>query len=74
MFAIGNEPLHGNCSVAQLTKIGFVQQLSNGKVMKKAYIDSGFLSDQLNEKELYIRSDSKLSSIQLILLITAVFV
>ena len=49
----------GNCSVGQLTKVGFMQQEKNGDVLRKAYVDSTFLKQNLSASEVYIRSDSE---------------
>ena len=61
VFGFGGEALNGNCSVGQLTTIGFDQQLPNGGSLKKAYVDTGFLSTVLSPSEIYLRSDSKCS-------------
>ena len=61
VFKFGNETLNGNCSVGQLTKIGFDQQMRNGKTLHDAYVGNGLLSPNLSSNEVYIRSDSKLS-------------
>ncbi len=60
MFKLGNEVLNGNCSVGQLTTIGYHQQMMNGQALKSAYVDSGFLDKKISSSEVYIRSDSKL--------------
>lgn len=57
VFQFGDEVLKGNCSVGQLTTIGFYQHLMNGYSLRKAYVDSGFLSKNLSRSEVYIRSD-----------------
>ena len=62
VYKFGNETLNGNCSVGQLTGIGFRQQQQNGKTLFDAYISSGFLSPQLSNQEVYIRSDGMLST------------
>ena len=67
MFAFGEEDLQGNCSVGQLTTIGYAQQLKNGASLRKAYVDTGLLlSSKLSSQEVYIHSDgtSKIRSIQ----------
>ena len=61
VYKFGNETLNGNCSVGQLTQIGFGQQLQNGKTLYDAYISSGFLSPRLSSQEVYVRSDGMLS-------------
>lgn len=62
VYKFGNEVLNGNCSVGQLTKIGFEQQMNNGKTLRDAYVGSGFLSQNLSSSEVYIRSDGKFVS------------
>ena len=57
VYKFGNKTLYGNCSIGQLTKIGFEQQLLNGKTLHDAYVSSGFLSPPLSNSEVYIRSD-----------------
>lgn len=58
-FLFGDETLNGNCSIGQLTTIGYNQQLANGKALMQAYVKSGFLDDTISSSEIYIRSDSK---------------
>lgn len=60
VYRFGNETLNGNCSVGQLTQIGFGQQLQNGKTLYDAYVSSGFLSTHLLNQEVYVRSDGML--------------
>ena len=62
MFKTGIEALNGNCSVGRLTTIGFSQQVQNGKVLKTAYVNTGFLDNKISPSEVYIRSDSKLAT------------
>ena len=59
VYKFGNEVLNGNCSVGQLTNIGFEQQIRNGKALREAYVSSGFLSPNLTNTQVYIRSDGK---------------
>ena len=49
----------GNCSVGQLTLKGFYQQIANGQSLRKAYVDSGFLSNMITPSEIYFRSDGE---------------
>lgn len=51
--------MNGNCSVGQLTSIGYSQHLANGKSLNMAYVKTGFLKSSLDPSEVYIRSDSK---------------
>ena len=60
VYRFGEETLAGNCSLGQLTITGFDQQIINGLVLKKAYVDSGFLSGKVNMNEIYIRSDGRI--------------
>ena len=57
VFDFGGEVLNGNCSVGQLTTIGFSQQLLNGVSLGKSYVKSGFLSKRISSSQIYIRSD-----------------
>ena len=57
VFDFGGEALNGNCSVGQLTTIGFHQQLLNGGSLRKRYVESGFLSKKISSSQIYIRSD-----------------
>ena len=54
-----DEILNGSCSVGQLTSLGYKQHLLNGKALKDAYVNSGFLKPTLDPSEVFIRSDSK---------------
>ena len=51
--------MNGNCSVGQLTSIGYSQHLANGKSLNMAYVKTGFLKSSLDPSEVYIQSDSK---------------
>lgn len=57
VFMPTNEVMNGNCSVGQLTTIGYSQHLSNGHSLNSAYVKTGFLSPSLDPSEVYIRSD-----------------
>lgn len=57
VFMPTNEVMNGNCSVGQLTTIGYSQHLSNGRSLNSAYVKTEFLSPSLNPNEVYIRSD-----------------
>ena len=59
VYKFGNETLNGNCSVGQLTKIGFGQQMQNGQTLYNAYVSTGFLNPNLSSSEVYVRSDGK---------------
>ena len=61
VYKFGNETLNGNCSVGQLTKIGFGQQMQNGIALYDAYVNSGFLNPNISSDQVYIRSDGALS-------------
>ena len=63
VYKYGVEELSGNCSVGQLTLIGFYQQIANGQSLRKAYVDSGFLSNMITPSEIYFRSDGELYSV-----------
>lgn len=62
MFISGGEPLNGNCSVGQLTTEGYIQHLTNGDYLSRAYVHTGFLEPTLTS-DIYIRSDGMLSNI-----------
>ncbi|KAL5471128.1 hypothetical protein EMCRGX_G029211 [Ephydatia muelleri] len=53
------ESLPGNCSVGQLTTIGFNQHIQNGASLRKAYVDTGFLPANFDGDEIYLRSDDE---------------
>lgn len=59
VYSFGDETLRGNCSVAQLTSIGFKQHVDNGGHLANAYVNGRFLSKSLNTSELYLRSDGE---------------
>ena len=54
-----NEVMNGNCSVAQLTAIGYSQHLANGRSLNAAYVKKGFLKSTLDPSEVFIRSDGE---------------
>ena len=53
------EMLPGNCSVGQLTTIGFNQHIQNGASLRKAYVDTGFIPANFDGDEIYLRSDGE---------------
>ena len=57
MFKSGVEEINGNCSVGQLTTIGFYQHQVNGGYLRKGYVESGFLNKMITSSQIYIRSD-----------------
>ncbi|XP_011406697.1 PREDICTED: counting factor 60-like [Amphimedon queenslandica] len=57
IFLPTNEEMHGNCSVAQLTTIGYKQHLANGGSLNSAYVKNGFLTPSLDPSQVFIRSD-----------------
>jgi len=57
VYSFGDETLRGNCSVAQLTSLGYWQHIENGKQLASAYTSGGFLSKTLDPREIYLRSD-----------------
>ena len=59
VYSFGDETLRGNCSVGQLTSIGFKQHIDNGGHLATAYVNGQFLSKALNTSELYLRSDGE---------------
>ena len=57
VFLSRDEVLNGNCSVGQLTTIGFFQHKINGASLRETYVDSGFLEKAITPSQIYIRSD-----------------
>lgn len=53
----GRNVYPGNCLVGQLTSKGFDQEYGNGEVFRAAYVDTGFLSQNLSTSEIWLRSD-----------------
>lgn len=53
----GRNDFPGDCLVGQLTDKGYQQELGNGAVYKQAYVNSGFLSKDLLDTEVWLRSD-----------------
>ena len=51
--------MRGNCSVAQLTTIGYKQHLANGGSLNSAYVKNGFLTPSLDPTQVFIRSDGE---------------
>lgn len=71
VFDFNGEELNGNCSVGQLTTIGYEQHLLNGASLRKTYVESGFLSDTISPSEVYLRSDSKCGTLLQVALIVS---
>ncbi|KJH45449.1 histidine acid phosphatase [Dictyocaulus viviparus] len=46
----------GGGGFGQLSPIGMAQHLSFGKLLRKVYVDTGFLSKKYSSKEIYVRS------------------
>ena len=51
--------MNGNCSVGQLTAIGYSQHIANGRSLNAAYVKKGFLKSTLDPSEVFIRSDGE---------------
>jgi len=61
-FLTQNDTLYGNCGAGQLTYKGFEQEKMNGKMYRKAYIDSGFLPQHYGSNTsnlFFLRADEK---------------
>jgi len=57
VYMPNREYLPGNCSVGQLTSLGFSQHLQLGQAFQSLYIEKyGLLSSTLNPNEMYFRS------------------
>mmetsp|Transcript_29171 Transcript_29171/g.75064 ORF Transcript_29171/g.75064 Transcript_29171/m.75064 type:complete len:428 (-) Transcript_29171:1908-3191(-) len=54
---IEGETTFKGCPAGYLTPKGFRQHIHNGMELRKAYVDSGFLSHDLDGDEVYVRSD-----------------
>ena len=47
----------GDCGAGHLTFRGYKQQELNGKNLRMAYVDSGFLFANYTNQEVFLRSD-----------------
>ena len=56
-YLSSGEPFAGDCSVGQLTKTGFHQEVQNGMYLRNAYVENPFLSATYDRSEIYIKSD-----------------
>ena len=61
----GREVFPGDCYVGQLTLKGYEQHENNGRLLRKAYVGSGFISSNYNPSKHYFRSDGKLFEMQI---------
>ena len=52
--------MKGDCGLGHLTFKGYKQQELNGQNLRKAYVDTGFLSPNYNVHEDFFRTDGKL--------------
>ena len=59
----GRNDIKGDCGLGHLTYKGYRQQILNGENLRKAYVDTGFLSSNYNVHEDFFRTDGKLCSL-----------
>jgi acid phosphatase len=57
VFMPSGEVMNGDCSVGQLTSIGYKQHLTNGHSLNAAYVKTNFLKPTLDPSEVHLRSD-----------------
>ena len=55
----GRNVMQGDCGLGHLTFKGFKQQEINGENLRKAYVDTGFLSPSYNIHEDFFRTDGE---------------
>lgn len=62
VYIAGRNDIRGDCGLGHLTFKGYKQQIVNGENLRKAYVDTGFLSSNYNVHEDFLRTDGKLCS------------
>lgn len=55
----GRNDMQGDCGLGHLTFKGYKQQELNGQNLRKAYIDTGFLSPNYSSHEVFFRTDGE---------------
>lgn len=62
LFAVympGRNDIKGDCGLGHLTIKGYKQQELNGQNLRKAYVETGFLSSNYSSREVFFRTDGK---------------
>ena len=54
-----HEPMQGDCALGVLTFKGYKQEELNGQMLRKLYVDTGFLKQNYSYTDVYVRSDGK---------------
>lgn len=60
VYMAGRNDMQGDCGLGHLTFKGYKQEEINGQNLRKAYVDTGFLSPNYNIHEDFFRTDGKL--------------
>ena len=55
----GRNDMKGDCGLGHLTFKGYKQEELNGQNLRKAYIDTGFLSSNYSNHEVFFRTDGE---------------
>ncbi|CAH3125508.1 unnamed protein product [Porites lobata] len=56
-YMAGRNIIHGDCGLGHLTFKGYKQEEMNGENLRKAYVDTGFLSSNYSVHEDFFRTD-----------------
>lgn len=51
--------MKGDCGLGHLTSKGYKQEEDNGKNLRKVYVDTGFLSPNYSNREVFFRTDGE---------------
>ncbi|XP_032220506.2 counting factor 60 [Nematostella vectensis] len=64
VYLNGRESDAGDCAIGHLTLEGYKQQELNGQILRKVYVDTGFLKSNFSSTEMYLRSDDESRTMQ----------
>ena len=59
VYIPGRNVMKGDCGLGHLTSKGYKQEEDNGKNLRKAYVDTGFLSPNYSNHEIFFRTDGE---------------
>ena len=58
-YMAGRNVIRGDCGLGHLTFKGYKQEEMNGENLRKAYVDTGFLSSNYSVHEDFFRTDGE---------------
>ncbi|XP_078357656.1 counting factor 60-like isoform X2 [Oculina patagonica] len=64
VYMPGRNDIKGDCGLGHLTFKGYKQQELNGQNLRKAYVETGFLSSNYSNHEVFFRTDVSVFSLQ----------